>query len=102
MSNWLYYTKDEVFKKVRAKLKVDFKSENLNGLYADIADIIGEENTRALYEEYRGQQVNFPVELYSKEYIYGLIRNEYNGKNIKQLATKYEYSERTIRRIVKK
>lgn len=86
---------------MRANLKVICKKGSLNGIYGEIAEIIGEENAKLLYEEYRGQQVNFPVELYSKEYIYGLIRNEYNGKNIKQLATKYEYSERTIRRIIK-
>lgn len=87
---------------MRADLKNKCKNEELNSIYGDVAELIGFENARLIFNEYRGQQVNFPVELYSKEYIYGLIRNEYNGKNIKQLATKYEYSERTIRRIVKK
>ena len=59
------------------------------------------ESARKIFEEYRGQQITFPVEFYSKRYIYAQIADEYNGSNIKQLATKYEYSERTIRRILK-
>ena len=29
------------------------------------------------------------------------IREEYDGANIRQLAKKYEYSEKTVRRILK-
>ena len=87
---------------MKADLRVNSKKNCLNSIYGDIAEIIGEENAKLLYEEYRGQQISFPVELYSRQFIYDSIISEYNGKNIKQLATKYEYSERTIRRIVKK
>lgn len=86
---------------MRANLKVICKKGSLNGIYGEIAEIIGEENAKLLYEEYRGQQISFPVELYSRQFIYDSIISEYDGTNIKQLATKYEYSERTIRRIIK-
>lgn len=86
---------------MKADLRVNSKKNCLNSIYGDIAELIGEENARILYEEYRGQQISFPVELYSKEFIYSSIISEYDGTNIKQLATKYEYSERTIRRIIK-
>lgn len=82
-------------------LKLKINSEYFNGIYKDLCDLIGEENTQKIYKEYRGQQITFPVEFYSKEYIYNQIISEYNGTNIKQLATKYAYSERTIRRILK-
>ncbi len=82
------------------KIKVD--NQFLNGIYKDLAALVGEENAKNIYNEYRGQQITFPVEFYSKEYIYTQIAGEYNGDNLKQLATKYQYSERTIRRILKK
>ncbi len=81
------------------KLKVE--NEFLNGIYRDLANMIGEENARLIYEEYRGQQITFPVEFYNKKYIYGKIVAEFDGTNLKQLATKYGYSERTVRRILK-
>jgi Mor family transcriptional regulator len=55
-----------------------------------------------IHNEYRGQQITFPVELYSREYLHKAIRKEYNGQNVNELATKYGYNERSIRRIVGK
>lgn len=75
--------------------------EGLNDVYKDIADKIGIENTLEIYRMFRGNQISFPGRLFSKEYIYKAINSEYNGENIKQLAQKYKYSERSIRRILK-
>ena len=86
---------------VHANLELKTSSKYFNGIYKDLCDLIGEENTQKVYKEYRGQQITFPVEFYSKEYIYSQIIDEFNGSNLKQLATKYGYSERTIRRILK-
>ncbi|MBQ2933125.1 MAG: Mor transcription activator family protein [Clostridia bacterium] len=82
-------------------MKLEVESEFLNGIYKDLANLVGEENARHIYEEYRGQQITFPVEFYNKQYIYGKIIAEFDGTNLKQLATKYGYSERTVRRILK-
>lgn len=73
----------------------------LNGIYGELAEMFDEETARHFYEEYRGQQITFPMEFYDKESIYAMIVAEYNGTNIKQLAAKYDYSERSIRRIIK-
>lgn len=81
------------------KLKVCI--DDLNGIYKEIATISNLETALKIYEEYRGQQITFPMEFYSKNYIYSQIINDYDGGNIKKLAIKYEYSERTIRRIIK-
>lgn len=80
---------------------VKVENEFLNGIYNDLANLIGMEATKTIFDEYRGQQITFPVEFYSKKFIHNQIVKEYNGFNVKQLATKYEYSERTIRRILK-
>ncbi len=73
----------------------------LNDIYQDIANEIGIENTMAIFQLFHGTQVSFPNRLFSKEYIHKAIVHEYNGNNIPQLAQKYNYSERTIWRILK-
>ena len=73
----------------------------LNDVYKDIADEIGLENTLTIFKLFHGTQISFPNSLFSKEYIHQAILNEYNGKNVPQLAQKYNYSERSIWRIFK-
>ena len=73
----------------------------LNDVYRDIADEIGLENTLAIYKLFHGTQISVPSRLFSKEYTHQAITSEYNGNNIPQLAQKYNYSERSIWRILK-
>lgn len=75
--------------------------EGLNDVYRDIADEIGVENALAIYNLFRGTQVSFPSRLFSKDYIHKAIISEYNGNNVPQLAQKYNYSERSVWRILK-
>jgi Mor family transcriptional regulator len=73
----------------------------LNDIYREIADEIGIEKTMVIFNLFHGTQISFPNRLFSKEYTHRAILKEYNGKNVLQLAQKYNYSERTIWRIVK-
>lgn len=73
----------------------------LNDVYREIADEIGIENAVAIYRLFHGTQVSFPSRLFSKEHIHNAIISEYNGDNVLQLAQKYNYSERSIWRILK-
>lgn len=85
-------------------LEVDTLKNDLDGLndvYKNIADEIGLENTLIIFRLFHGTQISFPNRLFSKEYIHRSIRNEYNGNNVPQLAQKYNYSERSIWRILK-
>ena len=75
--------------------------DGLNDVYREIADEIGIENAVAIYNMLHGKQLSFPSRLFSKEYIHRAIVREYNGKNVIQLAQKYNYSERTVWRIKK-
>ena len=75
--------------------------DGLNDVYREIADEIGVENTLAIYRMFRGTQISFPSRLFSREYTHKAIISEYNGKNIPQLAQKYNYSERSVWRILK-
>lgn len=74
--------------------------ESLNEIYAELIDLVGMDNMIIIYTHYKGQQINFPVKLWSKEYTAKQIREEFNGHNIGTLATKYGYSERWIRKII--
>lgn len=77
------------------------KCEYLNGAYNDIANLLGIDAVLKLHAAYRGQQITFPVQLFTKEFIASQIINEYDGYNVKQLATKFGYSEKWIRKILK-
>ena len=74
--------------------------ESLNEVYAELIDLIGMDNMLIIYTHYKGQQITYPVKLWSKDYIVKQIRNEYNGHNVGELATKYGYSDRWVRKIV--
>lgn len=75
--------------------------DGLNDVYREIASEIGIENTLAVYNLFRGMQVSFPNHFFSTEHIHKMIISEYDGHNISQLAQKYNYSERSIWRIIK-
>ncbi|MBQ6936431.1 MAG: Mor transcription activator family protein [Clostridia bacterium] len=77
------------------------KGENLNGSYSELASFLGVETVLKIHSKYRGTQMFFPVELFSRDFIREQIVNEYNGSNIRELAIKYGYTEKWIRKIVK-
>ena len=79
----------------------DIKPEQLADIYRDMSEIVGIEKTVLIYSAFKGQQVSFPVHLFSAEYMRRCIRDEFDGTNIRQLALKYGYSERWIREIIK-
>ena len=74
--------------------------EDLADVYMEIADKIGIEAAVAIHEMFKGQQIMFPQKLYSKEYIYCYIRENYNGRNVRELAKKFGYSNRRVRQII--
>ena len=74
--------------------------EALCDVYKELFELIGYENTLIVYEHFRGYQINFPTRLYSRKYVREVVKNEYDGSNIKELARKLGYSERWIRQIL--
>lgn len=61
------------------------KCEHLNGIYERLADLIGIDNVIRIYQEYRGQQINFPVRLFSRHYVRQQVAIQYDGSNINTL-----------------
>ena len=78
-----------------------WRLENFVPIYEEIAQIIGEEDTIKLYEKFRGQQITFPQRLYNTHYVATYVKENYNGKNISELAHKFDYSERRVREFLK-
>ena len=72
-----------------------------NEIYKEISEIIGLEATLKLYLRFKGQQISFPTRLYNPHMIQQNVIKEYDGTNIAFLAKKYDYSEKTIRRMIK-
>ena len=73
----------------------------LNSVYKEIADNLGIEAAMEIFRMFKGQQITFPVRFLNPTYVQKLIIKEYDGSNIKTLAQKYNYSEKTVRRILK-
>lgn len=81
---------------------VDEKDPRLfNEVYREISEIMGTDGAIAIYEMYKGQQISFPVHLFSSKRIYHNIIKEYDGTNTRELSKRYGYSEKTVRRIIK-
>ena len=81
---------------------VEQNAEYLNSVYKEISEKLGENVAIEIYKMFKGQQICFPVRFFNPSRIHQVIVEEYNGTNVRALATKYNYSEKTIRRIVRK
>lgn len=76
-------------------------SDLLNTVYREIGEKLGMDAAMEIYQMFKGQQINFPVRFFNPARIQRIIAEEYDGTNIRALAVKYNYSEKTIRRIIK-
>ena len=72
-----------------------------NSVYKELVEVVGIDAALKIYMRFKGQQITFPVLLYNPDVIKQSVINEYNGENIHELAKKYDYSERSIRRMIK-
>ena len=77
-------------------------AEYLNSVYKEIGEKLGSDVALEIYQMFKGQQICFPVRFFNPARIHQIIIEEYDGTNVRALATKYNYSEKTIRRIVRK
>ncbi|WP_338631014.1 Mor transcription activator family protein [Clostridium baratii] len=78
------------------------KNENYSGIYKDMVEVLGEEMVLKIYENYRGQQVTFPMRLYSKKYIIKYLMQNYNGKNLKEISRKLGYTCNWLQQVISK
>ena len=71
------------------------ETELYNNIYKEISELVGLDATLKIYLRFKGQQVTFPVRLYNPQLIQQNVIKEY------ELAQKYDYSEKTIRRMIR-
>ena len=74
----------------------------LNNVYREISETMGTDTAIGMYRLFRGQQITFPVRFFNPTCIREKIAAEYDGTNLGLLAKKYDYSEKTVRRFLKK
>lgn len=77
------------------------EAELYNSVYKEISEIVGLDATLKIYLRFKGQQISFPVRLYNPNMIQQKVVKEFDGTNIRELAKKYDYSEKTIRRMIR-
>lgn len=75
--------------------------ELLNTVYKEISEKLGMNTAMSIYQMFKGQQISFPTRFFNPAMIQQAIVQEYDGTNVRMLAIKYNYSEKTIRRIIK-
>ena len=81
--------------------ELERESELYNTVYREMSEIIGLDATLKVYLRFKGQQITFPVRLYNPQLIQQNVIKEFDGTNIRALAKKYDYSEKTIRRMIR-
>ena len=67
----------------------------------EISEQLGIETALTIHQMFKGTQVNFPVRFFDTQCVKEMIIKEYDGTNVKTLAKKYDYSEKSVRRIIK-
>lgn len=78
------------------------KNSDYKGIYADMVDVLGEDIVIKLHKYYRGQQITFPMKLYSNEYVERYIENNYKIKTLKEMCRELGYTEGWIKQLINK
>lgn len=79
---------------------MDVEIENFREVYREIARQTSVETAKVIHKLFGGQQISFPKKLYCTEYVNECIRNEFNGRNMRELACQFGLSERRVRQIL--
>ena len=78
-------------------------TRQFNGIYEDLALLIGIDSVIKIYDLFKGQQITFPKRLFSQDYVVEqIVKVCHDSPSIKAMATKYGYTERWVRTVLKK
>lgn len=94
-------TKNLLYCSQEVKNMANNDTELLNSVYQEISETMGMDSAIKIHQLFKGQQITFPQRFFNPKKIHQLIVKEYDGTNIRLLAIKYDYSEKSIRRIIK-
>lgn len=79
---------------------MEVEKENLQDVYLQLFDLIGEEAMMKVYTAYHGQQLTLPMRLYAGDKVARAVRRQYDGSNSGELMHKYDYSQRWIKKAI--
>lgn len=77
-------------------------SKIYSGIYKDLVELLGEDITLEIYDNFKGQQVTFPMRLYSKSYVEEYLIKNYDGKNLKELSKELGYTCNWLQQLINK
>ena len=77
-------------------------SKIYSGIYKDLVELLGEDITLEIYDNFKGQQVTFPMRLYSKSYVEEYLIKNYEGKNLKELSKELGYTCNWLQQLINK
>lgn len=77
-------------------------SKMYSGIYKDLVELLGEDITLEIYDNFKGQQVTFPMRLYSKSYVEEYLIKNYDGKNLKELSKELGYTCNWLQQLINK
>lgn len=82
---------------------LDATTEDLAGIYKELAETVGIDNAHEIYLHFKGMQMMFPRKFYSHKYIAQQIVKEHEGGvSVRCLVQKYGLCESRVRQIIKK
>lgn len=82
---------------------LDATTEDLAGIYKELAETVGIDNAHEIYLHFKGMQMMFPRKFYSHKYIAQQIVKEHEkGVSVRCLVQKYGLCESRVRQIIKK
>jgi len=90
-------------KEVLSMVKSNPASGQFNGIYEELALLVGIDTVIKIYDAFKGQQITLPKRLFSQEFVTEqILKCCTDTQTIKAMALKYGYTERWIRSILKK
>lgn len=86
---------------IETETRVEHETDLFNDTYKEIGNALGLDAAITIYQMYKGQQITFPIHLFNAKRISKSIIKEFDGTNVRELAKRYGYSEKTVRRMIK-
>lgn len=74
---------------------------HLNGVYKEMAELLGSAAALQIWNRYAGVIVSFPKQLYSKEHIRQYIRENSGKMKPSEIARTIGLTERRVRQIIR-
>lgn len=85
----------------KTETRIENETDLFNDTYKEIGNALGLDAAITIYQMYKGQQITFPIHLFNAKRISKSVIKEFDGTNIRELAKRYGYSEKTVRRMIK-